>query len=197
MVTVDESDDNGGMEVNDIKREDPLLPAAFWISPGGEITPVADTHIEEVARDPGRFELTMAYLLAAYAREGERPWIEGRARRRIIMELVRRGWIRIRRFPRTGSWTLNIRSLDGDVRRSIAAWAAAMLVAGVSGHDLVRCDLPGGVVECGLGDCLTCTPPGSPQASPSSPAVVPGAPGSPPPRRERRAACRGRCRRPR
>ncbi len=127
---------------------------AFWISQDGRLIPVIDNHIGAVIRDPNIFGLTTDDIEAEYARENEQIGIEGHARRRIILDLVRRGWIRVRRFPRTGSWTVNVRSLGEVERRNLHGWAARMLDAEISRHDVVRIDLPDGIMEYELGDIM-------------------------------------------
>lgn len=115
---------------------------------------VYDNHIGAVIRDPGIFGLTAEYIVTEYARENEQIGIEGHARRRIILDLVRRGWIRVRRFPRTGSWTVNVRCLGEVERRNLHGWAAQMLDAGISRHDVVGIDFPDGIMEYDLGDIM-------------------------------------------
>jgi len=127
---------------------------AFWISPDGKLLPVFDNHIRAVIKDPNIFGLTTNDIEAEYAKENEQIGIEGRARRSIILELVRRGWIRVRRFPRTGSWTVNVRCLGEAERRNLHGWAAQMLDTGISRHDIVRIDLPDGIMEYELGDIM-------------------------------------------
>ncbi len=127
---------------------------AFWISPDGRFIPVIDNHIGAVIRDPNIFGLTTDDIEAEYAKENEQIGIEGRARRRIILDLVRRGWIRVRRFPRTGSWTVNVRCLREVERRNLHGWAAHMLDAGIPRHDVVRIDLPEKIMEYDLGDIM-------------------------------------------
>ncbi len=127
---------------------------AFWISPDGRLKPVIDNHIGLVIRDPDSFGLTMDYVEAEYSKENEQIGIEGRARRRIILELVRRGWIRVRGFPRTGSWTVNVRCLGEVEHRNLSGWAVKMIDAGISRHDVVRIDLPDKVIEYELGEIM-------------------------------------------
>jgi hypothetical protein len=127
---------------------------AFWISPDGRLIPVIDNHIGAVIRDQNIFGLTTDDIEAEYAKENEQIGIEGRARRRIILDLVQRGWIRVRMFPRTGSWTVNVRCLGEVECRNLHGWAAQMLDAGISMHDVVRIDLPDGIMEYDLGDIM-------------------------------------------
>lgn len=127
---------------------------AFWISQCGSLMPVCDNHIRTVINDPATFGLTTNDIEAEYAKENEQIGIEGRARMRIILDLVRRGWIRVRRFPRTGSWTMNVRCLGEVERRNIHGWAAQMLDAGISRHDVVRIDLPDGIMEYEMGEIM-------------------------------------------
>lgn len=64
---------------------------AFWISPFSILLPVSDNHIGAVIRDPNIFGLTTDDIEADYAKENEQIGIEGCARMRIILDLVRPG----------------------------------------------------------------------------------------------------------
>jgi hypothetical protein len=127
---------------------------AFWISPRGCLQPVYNTHIGEVIKDPGLFGLKADYILSEYNKENESLGIEGRARRTSILLLIRRGWIRIRRYPRKGSWTVNVRSFGVEDRRQVTTWAKEMIDSGVSCYEIVRIDLPEKIIGYELCDLM-------------------------------------------
>ena len=89
--------------------------AAFFISPTGELIWVEERHIRTVIRDPERFGLTGDEIAAVYKRHGERLGLEGNARKEILTSLIRKGWIRIRRYP-DQCWVININGMQKGVR---------------------------------------------------------------------------------
>ena len=72
---------------------------AFFVSPRGRILFVKTNHIGTVIDDPIQFGLTMDEIRARYAEYGEQLGIEGTARRKFLLQLVKNGWIRLRRYP--------------------------------------------------------------------------------------------------
>ena len=97
-----------------------LNTRAFWISPSGKITEVTATHISAVIDRPEYFGLSIENIKAIYEEEHEDMPAEGRARERIILELVGSGWIRIRQYlDRQSKWTVNVHELNDGARASI------------------------------------------------------------------------------
>lgn len=116
---------------------------AYWISPAGDSMPVETIHIAAVIKDPERFGITSGYINGIYNEENEEVGVEGRARERIIIHLVGRGWIRARYYPRKGSWTVNVRLMDERVSTVLRRWAGMMVDEGQQGLDEVVVDEPG------------------------------------------------------
>jgi len=81
---------------------------AFFISPAGEIIPVPVRHIVAIAKDPGLFELTDDYIKRIYKKHNENVGWEGYARNEIILDLLKKNWVRLRFFCRSGTWRLQI-----------------------------------------------------------------------------------------
>lgn len=71
---------------------------AFWISPEGEVCPVADTHIASVFADPGLFGVTRDYVEGVYRAYKDPLGREGMAWERILKELIAKKWIKIRDY---------------------------------------------------------------------------------------------------
>ena len=99
---------------------------AFFISPRGQILFVKTNHIGTVIDDPTQFGLTMEEIKARYSEYGERLGIEGKARREILLQLVKNGWIRLRRYPNR-YWSVTLDSFPGDTSTRLQNWAQRIL----------------------------------------------------------------------
>lgn len=141
-----------------IKKISSIVPFAegYWFSNRGSFIPLPGDrkHIDEVISDPPLFGLTMESLSGLYEEEDEPMGIEGRARKRIILDCVKRGWIRIRRYPREGRWTVNVYELTDRNRHHLTRWAAAMSGYGFA-LDEVTIDLPDGFLKYTMGELAT------------------------------------------
>jgi len=122
-----------------------LKADAYWIAPNSEIIPVVTNHIGKVIETPEKFGLTMEEIMNFYQAEGEPLGLEGNARKKIILSLIGRGWIRIRYYPRKG-WTINLFEFSQKEKSILHSWAAEMVSLGLSIHDSVNLDLPGEVI---------------------------------------------------
>lgn len=105
---------------------------AIWISPKGEL--VADfnsNHIKMVISNPQKFGLTMEYIEDKHEKYNEPVGIEGKAREEIIRELVKKGWIRIRRYPNK-FWSVTVQKMNKKVKDFLYDWSQKVL-SGVAG----------------------------------------------------------------
>jgi hypothetical protein len=98
----------------------------MWISPDGEILTDSGSHIEYVISNPDKFGLRRKYIEQIYAKYNEPLKQEGKARKELIFELVRRGWIRLRRYPNQ-YWSINVFQLNDEVRARLCKWAINVL----------------------------------------------------------------------
>ncbi|HOT45971.1 MAG TPA: hypothetical protein PLC28_13875 [Spirochaetota bacterium] len=122
-----------------------IRPAqGYWVSPCGDILAVNTTHIDEVIKNPESFSLSLDAIKAVYTDKYEELGIEGEARREIIINLIARGWIRIRHYTRQGMWSVNINRLNKKTMDMLQYWASQMIKNGSSKYDMVRLDLPTG-----------------------------------------------------
>jgi hypothetical protein len=121
-----------------------IAPEAFWISPSGEILDVPITHIRLVIDIPARFGMTSEEIEKAYTDENEELGTEGIAREKIILNLIGKGWIRIRYYPRRTGWTVNVHSMDWHTQDILREWSGRMIASGRSGYDEVIIDMPDG-----------------------------------------------------
>ncbi len=70
----------------------------FFISPAGELLEVPDRHILMVLAEPRSFGTTRAWVEKVYKRHGEPLGIERNARRKILLHVMKKDWIRIREY---------------------------------------------------------------------------------------------------
>jgi len=117
-----------------------LRNAAFWVSPAGRFYDIDkgldERHIYYLVDNPELFGFTRQHILDTYQKYGEpnpyerdndkRP-IEGEARQELIIDAVKRGWIRIRNFMKLFQWTVNVYQLDSITRERLTRWAKAVI----------------------------------------------------------------------
>lgn len=94
------------------------INAGYWISPSGNAFPVSSNHIVTVIADPEKFGYTREELESIHKKHKERLGQEGKAREEIILDLVAKGWIRVRSYRRGGdlTWSVNINRLTKRVK---------------------------------------------------------------------------------
>jgi hypothetical protein len=85
------------------------MTTAFWISPKGQIFDVDYRHIEDIFSEPERYGFTRKELEKTYKKHKEPLGLEGNAREEIMLNLIRRGWIRVRKIR--NSWSIQLFSL--------------------------------------------------------------------------------------
>lgn len=80
---------------------------AYWYK-HGKIIKVDHLHITDVVDNPEKFDLTKDYIKETYKKYNENIGTEGKAREEIMIEAMKKGWIRIRQsFLRQGTvWIL-------------------------------------------------------------------------------------------
>ena len=94
---------------------------SYWVSSRGKVIPVKKTHIQSVAEKPKMYGTTIDDMKKEYEKYGETfPTSEGKAREKIMTDIVKRGWIRVRIVPRTGKWALE--TYKWGRRERDAAW---------------------------------------------------------------------------
>ena len=72
-----------------------MIPNAFFVSPSGMIIPV-ERHIDEIIKSPRRFGYSKRFVEQVYNFFHEKIGTESDAREFLVMELLRKGWVRIR-----------------------------------------------------------------------------------------------------
>ena len=118
---------------------------AFWYK-NGKMIEVKSLHITDVCENYNIFELSKEYIQSLYDLYGETWGAEGKARDEIMIESMKKGWIRIRQsIGREGSkWTIQFD--DYKKRKSDLQEIVSQLLLGredMKGYDslvLLQCE---------------------------------------------------------
>ncbi|HPQ44227.1 MAG TPA: hypothetical protein PKZ42_08355 [Syntrophales bacterium] len=111
---------------------------AFFISPEGEFINVSDTrHIEVITDTPSRFGLSLEQIRNLYGKYDEKMGMEGRARREIIVEVIKKGWVHIRKETNT-CWNINAYQMNETTKAHLLHWATATLNGTIGVRELNR-----------------------------------------------------------
>jgi len=121
------------------------LEAGYWISPKGKFFLVELTHIDTVCNHPAVFGTCEEELMRVFDQYDEPYGIEGKARRKVILSLVQKGWIRCRRYGNQG-WTMNVSRLTTRTKMRVTNFFL-QVYEGSIGYDDVRLDHPEGVLR--------------------------------------------------
>lgn len=90
------------------------MKVAYWITPDFKVVPVKTSHIEMIIDHPEIFHVPMDVITSIYAKHHEAVRTEGRAREEIIIDVVKKGFVRVRRYTqyREEYWSINTNHLD-------------------------------------------------------------------------------------
>jgi len=135
------------------------LAYAYWISPIGKILPITDKfgqgkHIDSIIENPKAFGLTVDEVQAMYDVEGETMGIEGRAREKLIKQLINQGWIRIRRYLKPEMWTININRITPKIKKILYSFAKTMVDQHKIKYDDVKIDMINKVIRTSFNDIV-------------------------------------------
>ena len=102
---------------------------AFWISPSGKIIDVPQFHISTVMDDPEKFNTSKEELQQIFAKYNEpySPFVEGFAREEIMVQLIKKGWVRLRYVSKSNSWTIQLANLNNRLKNYIFDWVVRMI----------------------------------------------------------------------
>lgn len=130
----------------------PVAPA-YWINPSGKILPIYadETHIDQVLKKPSAFGLDIDEIKALHKAEGEHLGDEGKAREKIIIDLINQGWIRIRHYPRKDMFSINVNKLSDKNKEYIYDWVVAMQDKGLKHSDITLDTKSDGVIRSSVG----------------------------------------------
>ena len=102
---------------------------AYWISPRGKVIRVTTSHIAAVIAAPESFKMSTREIVAAYAKYQERIGVEGKAREEVLVDLLRRRWIRIREHP--ARWNIEFSTASPRTKAHIRKWVQGALRRGI------------------------------------------------------------------
>jgi len=95
--------------------------AASWISPAGQLIDVGTNHIDVVIKNPTKFGYTISKIKEIYDKWDEKLGVEGNAREEIIINIIKSGWIRIRKYR--NYWSATINTLNNKTKDLLYQWA--------------------------------------------------------------------------
>lgn len=79
-------------------------------------------HVGYICDEPRKFGFTRDELEAAYGKYNEPLYSEGRAREELILDAIRRGFVRIRLVPNV-CWKINVHEFDARTQAVLKVWA--------------------------------------------------------------------------
>lgn len=96
----------------------------WWLTPKGvEISIGTHTHIFDIITNPKKYGLTSEKILDIHKKHGEEKILgaEGKAREEIMVDLLKKGWIRIRRklIGRAFSVTIQLIKFNKSVEKDV------------------------------------------------------------------------------
>ena len=100
----------------------------FWISPKGEILSVGTKHIDMIINSPETFGLTKEQIQQVFQKHNEPMGSEGNAREELMADLLKQGWIRIRKYRRPDFWSVQGGKLDHTFYTHMIEWIHGMAV---------------------------------------------------------------------
>jgi hypothetical protein len=102
---------------------------AYWISKNGDIIPIAgnaDRHIHMIIQNPEKFGFTEKQIKDIYKKRKEPLGAEANAREDIMIDLMERGWIRVRYVKGFDMFTIQLKKLDQRSKDNIWNWASGI-----------------------------------------------------------------------
>ena len=85
-----------------------LRNEACWISPTGTLVEVKITHIRTVIDNPEIFDYNLREIRQLYFKNREPLGFEGKARDKLMKDLILKGWVRIRWKPKKYQYTVQM-----------------------------------------------------------------------------------------
>lgn len=100
---------------------------SYFINPQGKIISCGvSSHISMIISHPEKFGYNKEFIDKTYSKYNEPIGIEGKAREEILMDLFRKGWMRIRRYVNK-FWSINVIKLSKKNKDYIQEWASKIL----------------------------------------------------------------------
>ena len=97
---------------------------AYFIAPYGEIIPIGlGKHIDIIFENPNIFGYSKDYVKQLYKKYNEPLGFDGKAKKEIVRELLRKGWVRIRYVVNKDRFTVEYSRLTKRKADYIWDWA--------------------------------------------------------------------------
>lgn len=91
-----------------------------WLSPTGSWERVGANHVNDIILNPDKFEITKSVVSGLYQKHNEPVGVEGRAREDLIALVLRKGWVRIRKYR--DHWSITVFEPSTNVVNNIRDW---------------------------------------------------------------------------
>ena len=108
---------------------------AYWLSPSAKFINVDSTHIDVILKNPKVFNLDVKEIDAIAKKHGGKQELRdgGKARDEIMTNLLKQGWVRIRKVEARGNefWTIQLETgmgtrISGRTKNVVVKWAEKM-----------------------------------------------------------------------
>lgn len=107
-----------------------MSSTAYWISPNNNVINVEISHIKSVIDNPEKYGIDKQIILKTYKKYGEKIGWEGKAREKIMVDLINKGWVRCRYFNRDGEWHVQVNKITKRVLNQIWDWITDIITSG-------------------------------------------------------------------
>ena len=109
-----------------------ISQGAFWLSPTGEVSKTTHGmyHIGDVITNPEKFGMNREDIESLYDEEGEPIGQEGKARDSIMVQLLKEGWIRIRR--RKNNYSVQVWEFNNQTISNLEEFARTVTEEGIN-----------------------------------------------------------------
>ena len=99
----------------------------YWVSPSGKVTEVKTSHIDYMLEKPQVFGMTKQHMLDAYDKYDEKIGLEGSAREELMLEAVKKGWVRVRTDQRSQGLNVQVWYLDDRTKMALLDMAIELV----------------------------------------------------------------------
>jgi len=99
---------------------------AFWITPDGKVIDCGvKKHIDFVVENPEKFNITKEEIKKLYEKYNEKIGTEGKARQDIILNVIKNGFIRVRKYK--NSITINANNFNSRTKKILQSFAKKLI----------------------------------------------------------------------
>ena len=91
---------------------------AYWVSPKGEVYDLGQRHLDFIRDNKSLFKITDEEYRETFAKFGEKIGLEGKAREYLILQALKKGWIRARDQGNSG-WSVEVWELDSYTKENL------------------------------------------------------------------------------